>query len=173
MSIIDHSYSLFTEGIYLVDSTPKTDSLVDSVCKFVENKMLRKLFGIYLFNDFNTNIVNVKYVTLINGLDSPYIYDSNNLQYKFEGLKPMLANFVICFLPSFQRTNNVSSGEAEAKIANFDLMVSKTKQLAAWNDAVVYYYEAIDYINYMNGLTPDTYANFLPDNIEKDNSFGI
>lgn len=170
MAIINHEKFI---GLIYIDLEIRDDrnTLNVNYCPFVEKKMLTKLMGETLYNDFKNNTTVTKYANLINGVSTTYEYNGKNKVYT--GLKDMLAYFTWFYYVSDQQTFNSQVGQVQPKVQNATIVNPAGKYAMIWNEAVELYYQAIDYINYINSVTPDTYDDFLYEDIDKINQFGI
>ena len=166
------NYTKFVDPIYIDTSdVHERDNVNNNYCPYVEKKMLKKLFGITLYTDFDANKTIAKYATLINGDTTAFTY--NGYTKVFTGLKDMLAYFTYYFYIRKQNRFNTQMGQMQAKVQNAERISPAEDSMFAWNEGVKLYYETIDYINYKNDLVADTYANFLSEDLEEINSFGI
>lgn len=167
------NYTSFTDGLlYLnLSNEDDRDSMNNKYCPFVEKKMLTKLLGESLYNDFIGNKTVQKYANLINGVDATYEY--NGKTKKYTGLKDMLAYFTYFQYVSRLDKIPTQSGFKRVKNQNSESVSPASEMCEAWNEGVSLYYQAIDFINYTNDQTPNTYADFDPEDIGTINIWGI
>lgn len=169
-AIID--YTAFVQPIYIDTSDVDVKADLVNYCAFVQEKMLKKLLGETLYNDYLSHSALAKYTTLINGDAMAYTYGGVTRLYT--GLKTMLANFTYCeYVPDMTSINTKSGQKIEKSNKNFDSVTDERKLGRAWNEGVRLFYEAIDYINYKNGVDPTLYVDFDPRDLKTVNSFRL
>jgi hypothetical protein len=166
------NYKEFVEPIYIDTAKEETRNILnDNYCPFVEEMVLRKLFGETLYNDFILDKTVTKYANLINGVTAYYTY--NSVTRKFTGIKKMLAYFTYFeFIPD-QYSYNSQFGQKKPKANNSESVIDHKKLIRAWNKGVDLYNEAIFYMQYINSIIPDTYEDLLSEEIEHINQWGI
>lgn len=163
-ALIDYTY--FTGTINI--DTSRTDTRAD-LANYIdeyEKSMLLLLLGRDCWKNYQENKTAANWVTFEDGTD----YTDERLK-EYEGVKQMLAQFVFFYYSRDQRSANTPVGEASAPILNPSY--SPQKESRAWNEGVRLWNEAIEYINWKNSQTADTYPYFEYAELKEMNSFGI
>lgn len=161
------TYAVFTGTINI--DTGRTDIRTD-IGKYIdeyEKSMLRLLLGRDCWKNYQENKTAAHWVTFENGTD----YTDGGILKEYDGVKNMLAQFVYFYYSRDQRSANTPTGEASGNVLNPAINIQK--ETRAWNEAVRLWNEAIDYINWQNSETADTYPYFEATKLSEINSFGI
>lgn len=173
------TYTDFT-GEFRIDTgaanSGETAKLTLYITQFQE-ELLMKLFGRNLYAFFDTPIdldpltYDPKW-TEIKDAQTTY-YEYNGIKYKYPGLKRILVSYVYFHWNRLETSSSTPQGETRSTSTNGEAVYNDSKQVNAWNEAQRLYYEVVNYILYKNSLTPDYFADFDYDVMEKINSFGI
>jgi hypothetical protein len=164
-ALIDYTY--FTGSINIDTGRDDVRTDLANYIDEYEKSMLLLLLGRDCWKNYQSNKTESHWVTFENGVD----YTDNGRVKEYEGVKQMLAQFVFFYFSRDQRSGNTPVGEASATIINPAFNVQK--EVRAWNEAVRLWDEAVEYINWKNSQTADTYPYFEPTELREINSFGI
>lgn len=135
------------DSIYTIPTTGFNDS---DVLKFINNEeynILIDLFGDEIYNDFEANLTEQKYIDLLNG--RTYTNCFSGLIKNYLGLKKLLVPLIYSrFVIENQKRLSVTGllqndNENSAVVSNTDLLI---KSYSAQNEGVRYYNEAFNYL---------------------------
>lgn len=153
------AYTDFTSSLNLDTESTDQQTYIGNMIDEFEPKYLRRVLGDSLYFDYTQNTGATKYTTLVNGETNNY-YTDNGLNYPFYGLKEMLKYFIFFEIKKDSISYDNSVGE---NVLNNQMNETNLKLVKAFNKGVELADEAIDYINYKNSQTADTYPDFEPD----------
>lgn len=147
----------------------------------IEQEYMQKLLGYRIYKtiaDYENGMalgLDDKYGVLIEG-DRDGWTDDDGVLRRLSGLKEMLKwFFYVHYLTEDHDARTVSGDPQEVyiKTVNGARHVFNQKIVKAWNRAVDLYYEIVDYMEYIESGTPDTYEDWDYEELEYINNFGI
>ena len=167
-TIIDNTY--FTNELKLPIDNISTQSYIDEH----EPIILRKTLGYALYKEFKAALDGgspvQKWVDLRDGVE--YTDFSDNLQ-KYDGIKIIITEYVFTAIVGDKQDYTTDSGVKVGITDNAEKANPRYKQRFAQNDMVDRISVMDEFINVTNSDTADTYADYLPETIEKGNIFNI
>lgn len=173
MSLIDSSYSTFTNGSYKILLQDLDSDVFDDVCERVEQDILTKLFGDVMYLDFEQNLDDADYLELIEGykVDGELApYELQSKKYVYRGLKDMLAYFTYFYFIQGQFNYNPGQTNSENKVEAVNPMMNSLK---AYNLGVKLYNDAYRFIVYKQSVYSTLFPDWKFTIIEQLNSFDI
>lgn len=138
-----------------------------------ETDILDKILGVELSDEFTAALVSSpaqKWLDLRNGVK--YTDDSDNKQ-RYKGIKRIITEYVYVAIVSNYQTESTDSGIKRPAVDNAEDASPGYTLIQANNDMVNRISVMNDFINRTNEITPDTYENYLPEIIEKINTFDL
>lgn len=173
MSLIDSSYSTFTNGSYKILLQDLDDDIFNDVCARVEEDILTKLFGDVMYLDFEQNLTDADYLELIEGykIDGELApYELQSTKYVYRGLKDMLAYFTYFYFIQGQFNYNPDQTNNDNKVEAVNPMMNSLK---AYNLGVKLYNAAYQFIVYKQSVDSTLFPDWGFTSIEPLNSFDI
>lgn len=173
MSLIDSTYSIFTNGGYNLNAGTLDTDVLNNTCQEVEKKILTKLFGDVMYLDFEQNQDDADYLELINGYEVDDVlapYELQSKKYVYRGLKDMLAYFTYFYF--VQGQFNFNPNEAGEAINN-NIVNPALNALKAYNLGVKLYNDAYRFIVYKQTIDSTLFPDWEFSTIEELNSFDI
>ncbi len=182
MSLINSTYSLFTNGSFKLNLQELDSDVLDSTCEHVEKDYLQRLMGDVMHLYYENNPIDADYLELVNGYKVPTIEIDYVQQYEFgvfiyagkkciyRGLKDMLAYFT--YFHYIQGDYNFNPNLSE-KINIAITLSPEQNAFRAYNLGYKAYYDAYIFIKYKQSLGTGLFPDFVFDDIELINSFGI
>jgi len=115
-----------------------------------------------------------KWIDLRNGKD----YSHDGIYYNWRGMvntnkESFIANYVFCQYLFYGSKFNSSFGIRQMNTENSTPVDHRAKSVSVYNKMIDWIYEMWNFINYSNDLVAETYPNFYPEKLEKENIFGI
>ncbi len=136
--------------------------------------ILRKILGYALYKEFKAALDGgspaTKWTNLRDGVE--YTDFSDNLQ-KYDGIKTIITEYVFTAIVGDIQSQTTDSGVKTGSTDNAGNYNPRYKQRFAQNDMVHRIVVMDEFINVTNSDTADTYADYLPETIEKGNIFNI
>ncbi len=167
-TIIDNTY--FTNELKLPADNIGVQSYIDEH----EPIILRKILGYALYKEFKAALDGgspaQKWLDLRDGVE--YTDNSDNLQ-KYDGIKTIITEYVFDAIIADVQTQVTDSGVKKGSTDNAGNYSPRYKQRFAQNDMVDRISVMDEFITVTNNETADTYADYLPETIEKRNIFNI
>jgi len=160
------TYEDFTGILFLDIAGTSTIALakqaeLNTIITEYQQKIFRELFGEALYQYLTDNEDEDVYTVLRDG----EIVTIDGYKYEWVGLKKMLASFVYFYFKREKQSFDSDTGEKKSETENSvsSLGNLRVKMIRAWNKGVDYYKDAIDYMDYKNGLSTDYYPELLTD----------
>ena len=166
-TIINNTY--FVNELKMPIDNIDTQSYIDEH----EPIILRKILGYALYIEFVTALADTpaqKWLDLRDGVE--YTDFNDNLQ-KYDGIKTIITEYVFNEIVSDKQDYTTDSGVKLGITDNTEKANPRYKQRFAQNDMVDRIAVMDEFINVTNSDTADTYADYLPETIEKGNIFNI
>ena len=163
--------SLFAGIINIDTSRLEIEEEINYYCLIHEEESLKKLLGNTLYTEYLTDNTLVKWTNLIDGITGSFTW--NNETKKYTGLKDKFCYLVYSIYTRDQAVSNTPFGDVAAKPSNGEQIYNIPRAIKAYNKWVDAFNDAVDYINYINTETPDTYEDFNTSKLEYVNSWGI
>jgi hypothetical protein len=173
MSLIDSTYTIFTNGSFKLNLQELDSDVLDSTCEHVEKDYLQRLMGDVEHNSYVNNPTSAEFVELENGYKvdgkfEPFTYAGK--KYIYRGLKDMLAFFT--YFHYIQGDYNFNPNLSE-KINVAITLSPEQNAFRAYNLGYKGYYDAYIFIKYKQSLGTGLFPDFVFEDIELINSFGI
>lgn len=137
----------------------------------LQKELMLKLLGNNLYAELDATPTPAKWTELITAGTTYYTY--NGYKYKYPGLARMIACYCYVKWNDIETTSPTPQGETRSTSTNGDAAYNFGKQVRIWNECQRLYYEVVNYINYKNYETTDYFADFIYEEFEMANSFGI
>ncbi len=138
-----------------------------------EPDILDKTLGVELADEFVAALAGTP-ATKWTDLRDGKVYDiSTTKKGRYKGIKLIIADYVFDKIIADKQGEATSSGVKSGLSENADKTSPRYKQVFAQNDMVDRIAVMDDFINVTNDDTADTYPNYLPTIIEKDNIYNI
>ena len=139
---------------------------------YIEQKYMVKLLGDDLKLALQASPETTKYANLLNGVEYEH---SDGQTYDMKGIKEMLKWFFYYHFVIEEEDENTQADPQQAYIraVNGVKFIKNRKTIRAFNRGVDLYDEVIKYIDHINGVTANTYDDWIYETLEKINSFGI
>jgi hypothetical protein len=165
----------FTGLIFLSKSTQGTIAELNSYCLTYEEEGLLALLGRTLYTEYYEDSLlathDAKWTNLIDGVATSFEYDGKTMIYG--GLKTKFCYLIYSIYTRDQITSNTSFGDVSPKPSNGEQTYNTPRAVNAYNKWVDAFNDAVDYISYVNSITPDTYEGFDTIKLDYANSWGI
>jgi len=159
-----------TGGSLLIDFGNYED--FDNFAYEIEEEYLTKLFGVRNKQLFDADRTLDKYADLFVKTD----WNDGTNYYTYQGITKMLQYFFFFrYYTDIEQSIKTSSDAATAYIKTVEGVrdLSNLRMIKAYNKAVDYFNEIVDYIIYFNNETPEHYPQFDTIKMKKINIFGI
>jgi hypothetical protein len=147
-------------GIINIDTSRQEieEELID-YCLTIEADALRKILGDTLYTEYlQDEGEGDKWDELINGIDGTFEY--NNKTVTYTGLVDKICYLIYLKYVQDQVSSNTTFGEVVPDPSNGTQQYNTPKMVRAYNKWVDAFNSAVDFINYKNTETPDTYYGF-------------
>jgi hypothetical protein len=159
-------------GLINIDTTAQgTIAELNSYCETYEAEALLSLLGRTLYTEYLGDLNATKWTYLLNGVAAAFEYDDKTMIYA--GLKTKFCYLIYGPYTRDQVAANTSFGDVAPKPSNGEQTYNISRAVKAYNIWVDAFNDAVDYINYINSVTPGTYDGFDTDKLEYANSWNI
>ena len=166
-TIINNTY--FTNELKL----PVDNINVQSFINKHEPIILRKILGYALYKEFSAALASSPAQKWLDLRDGVEYTDSLGYLQKYDGIYLIIADYVFNKIIASLQSEATDSGVKLPLVDNAENYSPRDKMIFANNDMVNRIAVMNDYINRTNEVTQDTYENYLPEVIEKINTFDL
>ena len=138
-----------------------------------EPDILDKTLGVELADEFTAALASSPAQKWIDLRDGKVYTDFSGNQQRYKGIKVIIADYVFFKTTKKKQTLSTDSGIKSALTENAEKTSPRKDQVFAQNDMVDRIVFLDEFIRVTNSDTADTYANYLPKTIGKNNIFNI